>query len=76
MDEHELVGGGVTVVGRDLDAEVEEADAVEELLSGRDGLAADGGRREVAGGRVVGAGDGEGGERGLVAEGFHPARGM
>ena len=71
MDQEELVGVGV-VGGGDLDAEVEEADAVFKLLARRDSLAADRGRGFVACGRVVGAGDGEGAERGGVREFVHP----
>lgn len=55
-----------------LHADIEEADAVLELFSGRDGLAADGREGAMAGGRVVGAGDGEGGEGGLVFQFEHP----
>jgi len=44
-----------------LDADVEEADAVLELLEWTDGLTSDGGEGFVMRGRVVGARDGEGG---------------
>ena len=57
VDEDELVGVGFIRRG-DLDAEVEEADAVFELCARRDCLAADGGRGFVVGRRIVGAGDG------------------
>lgn len=63
------------VLGRfRLYTDVEEADAVVELLARADGLAAHGGEGAVVGGRVVRAGDGEGRERSVVAEFLHPAR--
>ena len=71
VDEDQGVGLGF-VRGGDLDAEVEEADAVGELFFGADGLTADRGGCAVVGGRVVGAGDGEGAEGSLVGEVGHP----
>ena len=71
VDEDELVRGRV-VRGRDLDAQVEETDAVFELFARGDGLAANRGRGGVVSGGVVGAGDGEGAERGGVGQLAHP----
>ncbi|KAG7058880.1 1-phosphatidylinositol phosphodiesterase [Colletotrichum scovillei] len=64
--------GEVVVVLGDGDSDVEEADAVVELLADADGLAADGGQRRVTRRRVVGAGDGEEGQRVFVAQLVHP----
>ena len=71
VDEDEFVRGWL-IGGGDLDAQVEEADAVFELFAGGDGLAADRGRGGVVSGGVVGAGDGEGAQGGGVGELAHP----
>ena len=71
VNEDELVGGGVVGVW-DLDAQIEEADAVLELLEGRDSLAADGGWGFVVRGCVVGSGDAEGAHGRVVREVCHP----
>lgn len=68
VDEDELWG----VFGLDLDADVEEADAVEELVARGDGLAAHGGEGIVVRGAVVGAGHAESGEGRCVVEVLHP----
>ena len=58
--------------GFGLDADVEEAHAVVELVARRDGLAAHGGKRFVAGGTVVGAGNAECGDGRVVVHFAHP----
>lgn len=64
--------GELVVVGADGEADVEEANAILQLLGNTDGLAPDRRQRLVAGRRVVGAGDGQQRERPLVVELLHP----
>lgn len=67
VDESQLV-----IVQVDGDTDVEEADAVAELLGDADGLAANRGQGGMTGRRVVSARNGEDGEGPLVVKLGHP----